>query len=46
MMFLALLINACVDCVLWIGFLDDGHRLHGSTLSYVIFVVEVFMFID
>jgi hypothetical protein len=26
---LALLIYACVDCALRIGFLDDGDRLHG-----------------
>jgi hypothetical protein len=45
-MCLVLLIYACVDCALCIGFLDDGDRLHGSALSYVILVVEVFMFIN
>jgi hypothetical protein len=41
-----LLIYARVVCALHIGLLNDGDRLHGSTLSYAILVVEVFMFID
>jgi hypothetical protein len=28
------------------GFLNDGGRLHDSTLLYVILIVEVFMFIN
>jgi hypothetical protein len=43
---LALFIYACVDRALCVGFLDDCYRLHGSTLPYVILVIEVFMFID
>jgi hypothetical protein len=39
-----LLIYACVVCALCIVFLDDGDRLHDSTLPYVIFAVEVFIF--
>jgi hypothetical protein len=45
-MCLILLIYACVVSAYRIGFLDDGGRLHGSTLPYVILVVGVFMFID
>jgi hypothetical protein len=37
---------ACVDCALCIGFLDDGDRLHGSTLSYTILVVDVLPLYD
>jgi hypothetical protein len=33
----------CVSCI-W--FLDDGDMLHGSTLPYITFVVDVFIFID
>jgi hypothetical protein len=33
-------------CALSIGFLDDGDRLRGSTLSYITLVVDVFIFID
>jgi hypothetical protein len=33
---LALFIYACIDRALRIGTLDDGDRLHGSTLSYTI----------
>jgi hypothetical protein len=33
-------------CALRIGFLNDGDRLHGSTLPYIIIVVDVFIFID
>jgi hypothetical protein len=33
-------------CALCIGFLDDGDRLHGSTLLYITLVVHVFIFID
>jgi hypothetical protein len=43
---LVLLIYACVVLTLRIGFLDDGDRLHGSTVPCVILVVEVIMFID
>jgi hypothetical protein len=31
-------------CVLHIELLDDGHRLHSSTLPYVILVVDVLPF--
>jgi hypothetical protein len=37
---------ACVGCTVRIGFLNDGDRFHGSTLPYVIPVVEVFMLIN
>jgi hypothetical protein len=37
---------AYVDCTLCIEFLNDCDRLHGSTLPYVILVIEVSMFID
>jgi hypothetical protein len=40
-MCLALFSYACVDCALRIGFLDDGDKLHDSTLPYAIFVVVV-----
>jgi hypothetical protein len=43
---LALFIYARVDCALRIGFLDDGNRLHSSTLPYITLVVDVFTFID
>jgi hypothetical protein len=43
---LVLFIYACVDCALHIEFLDDGNRLHASTLSYITLVVHVFIFID
>jgi hypothetical protein len=41
---LTLLIYACFDCALHVGFLDDGDRLHGSTLPYIILVVDVLLF--
>jgi hypothetical protein len=41
---LVLFIYACVDCALHVGFLDDGDRLHGSTLLYIILVVDVLLF--
>jgi hypothetical protein len=34
---------ACVDCALRIGFLDDGDKLHGSTLPYTILDVVVLL---
>jgi hypothetical protein len=37
---------ACVDCALHIRFLDDGDRLHGSTLPYIILVVDVLPLYD
>jgi hypothetical protein len=43
---LALFTYACIDCALHIGFLDNGNRLHGSTLPYITLVVDVFIFID
>jgi hypothetical protein len=43
---LALFIYACVDCELRIGFLDDSDRLHGSTLLFVIIVVDVLLLYD
>jgi hypothetical protein len=41
---LALFIYASVDCALRVGFLDDGDRLHGSTLLYIILFVDVLIF--
>jgi hypothetical protein len=35
-------IFTCVGCALRIGFLDDGDRLYGSTLSYTILDTVVF----
>jgi hypothetical protein len=43
---LALFNYACVDCVLRVGFLDDGNRFYGSTLLYITLVVDIFIFID
>jgi hypothetical protein len=43
---LDLFIYVGVDCPLCIGFLDDGNRLHDSTLLYINLVVYVFIFID
>jgi hypothetical protein len=31
---------------LGIGSLDDGNRLHGSTLPYITLVIDVFIFTD
>jgi hypothetical protein len=37
----------CLSCLcITYRVLYDGNRLHGSTLSYVILIVEVFMFIN
>jgi hypothetical protein len=33
-------------CVLLVGFLNDGDRLHGSTLLYIILVVAVLSLYD
>jgi hypothetical protein len=33
-------------CALNVGLLDDGDRLYGSTLLYIILVIDVFIFID
>jgi hypothetical protein len=37
---------ACVDYALRIRFLDDGDRLHCSTLPYTILVVDVLPLYD
>jgi hypothetical protein len=37
---------ACVDCALCIGFLDGGERLQGSTLMYIILIVNVLPLYD
>jgi hypothetical protein len=37
---------ACDDCALRIRFLDDGDRLHGSNLLYIILIVDVLLLFD
>jgi hypothetical protein len=46
MLTFALLFLHVMCCALHVGFLDDGNRLHGSTLPYITLVVDVFIFID
>jgi hypothetical protein len=41
---LTLFICACVDCALRVGFLEVGDMLHGSTLPYIILVVDALLF--
>jgi hypothetical protein len=37
---------ACVDYALHIGFLDYGDRLNGSTLPYIILIIDVLPLYD
>jgi hypothetical protein len=33
-------------CTLYVGFLNDDDRLHGSTLSYITLVVDALLLYD